>query len=257
MVEGLNRFKDFFQGFEGSYILIGGTACERNLAEIDRNFRVTKDLDIILIAEGMTPAFIERFWQFVEEGKYEKREADQDAPTFYRFTNPQVAGFPFQLELFSKLPDVITLREGMRLTPVPVDGDQQSLSAILMNEDYYQFTLGNSRYIEGLHIASAPVLLCLKARAFLDLTERKAAGENIDSKNILKHRNDVFRLLAIIPPAFRQETPATIQEDLDRYITRLRAEQPLMKEVMKNAGLGAASLDSLLTIIEDVFGLAK
>lgn len=31
-------------------------------------------------------------------------------------------------------------------------------------------------------------------KAWLDLSERKAAGEDIDSKNIKKHKNDVFRL---------------------------------------------------------------
>ena len=44
---------------------------------------------------------------------------------------------------------------------------------------------------------------CQKAKAWLDLTERKNAGENVDSKNIRKHKNDVFRLTALL----RSSTP--------------------------------------------------
>ena len=28
MVKGIERFKEFFKGFENSYVIIGGTACE-------------------------------------------------------------------------------------------------------------------------------------------------------------------------------------------------------------------------------------
>ena len=28
MVKGIEKFKEFFKGFEDSYVIIGGTACE-------------------------------------------------------------------------------------------------------------------------------------------------------------------------------------------------------------------------------------
>ena len=43
-----------------------------------------------------------------------------------------------------------------------------------------------SQWIDGY-------LIPFKAKAWMDLTDRRAAGEHVDSKNIKKHKNDVFR----------------------------------------------------------------
>ena len=42
---------------------------------------------------------------------------------------------------------------------------------------------------------SANYLIPFKARAWMDLTDRKATGVHVDSKNIRKHKNDIFRLV--------------------------------------------------------------
>lgn len=44
----------------------------------------------------------------------------------------------------------------------------------------------------------AAYLIPFKAKAWMDLTDRKFAGEHVDSKNIKKHKNDVFRLTELI-----------------------------------------------------------
>ena len=50
-------------------------------------------------------------------------------------------------------------------------------------------------------MVGAPQLIALKARAWLDLTEREKRGEKIDSKTIKKHKNDVFgSTRSSIPP---------------------------------------------------------
>lgn len=41
-------------------------------------------------------------------------------------------------------------------------------------------------------------LIPFKAKAWLDLKERKLNGEQVDSKNIKKHKNDVCRLAQLI-----------------------------------------------------------
>jgi hypothetical protein len=43
------------------------------------------------------------------------------------------------IELFTKRPDVIVLPEDAMLTPLPFDEEISSLSAILLNDDYYDF----------------------------------------------------------------------------------------------------------------------
>jgi len=43
-------------------------------------------------------------------------------------------------------------------------------------------------------------LIPLKAIAWLELTARKANGENVDAKDIRKHANDVIRLSQLLAP---------------------------------------------------------
>lgn len=51
MVYGLEKFKEYFEGFTDQYVFIGGTACDILMKEMGTPFRATKDLDIVLIIE--------------------------------------------------------------------------------------------------------------------------------------------------------------------------------------------------------------
>jgi len=53
MVRGIDIFKDEFKDFTGSYILIGGAACDWLMHDSGLNFRATRDLDIILVVEAL------------------------------------------------------------------------------------------------------------------------------------------------------------------------------------------------------------
>ena len=61
---GLDKFKEYFMGYQDQYVLIGGAACDIIFEEQDTAFRATKELDLVLIVEALTPAFGHRFWQF-------------------------------------------------------------------------------------------------------------------------------------------------------------------------------------------------
>ena len=61
-------------------------------------------------------------------------------------------------------------------------------------------------------------LIPLKARAWLDLGERHARGEHVDSRNIRKHANDVLRLSRLLAPDTRIPVAARIAEDLNRFL---------------------------------------
>ena len=41
-IQGLYKFRDFFQKYTDNYVLIGGTACSILFDEIGKNFRATK-----------------------------------------------------------------------------------------------------------------------------------------------------------------------------------------------------------------------
>lgn len=254
MVNGLDTFSAFFQGFQDAYIIIGGAACDRQFEDKGIEFRSTKDLDIILVAEALTPEFVQKFWDFITEGEYAITQTTEGENRYYRFVKPQAEGYPYMLELFSRRPDVITPKKGVVLTPIPVGEDVSSLSAILLDEEYYQLTISNSKIMDGLHIAGEEALLCLKAKAYLELTERKAKGEKVDSKDIKKHSNDVFKIAVTIAPE-PIDLPPGIRADLSQYISQITAEAPEIKDVLKQVNITNTSLEEVLTLIKTKFKL--
>src|ERR1700722_14035565 len=101
MVKGLDVFQEHFAAHSDQFILIGGTAATLVMEQAGLDFRATKDLDIVLHIEALTPAFGTTFWTFIETGGYEIREAsDTGKPLLYRFQKPANVSYPFMLELF-------------------------------------------------------------------------------------------------------------------------------------------------------------
>ncbi len=242
MVRGLDTFKEFFKGFEDNYIIIGGTACEIHEDLYAQTPRATKDIDIILVVEALSAAFTAKFWEFVKSGNYEQRNKginENVVPKheYFRFMKPASANFPYQVELFSRNPGLMNIPVDARITPIPVDEDLSSLSAILMDNDYYHFTIEHSALEDGVHIANIESLICLKSKAFLDLMQRKANGEAVDSKHIAKHKKDVLRLAAMLTPASRYELPETLRKDVQEFCEAVMQELP-NADFIKSAGLG-------------------
>lgn len=257
MVRGIEKFKEYFEAFEGNYVIIGGTACEIHEENNAITPRATKDIDIILIVEALSHEFVERFWQFIKAGNYGQRNKGTEASAssrheYYRFKQPEDDSFPYQIELFSRRLDAFKLPEDAHLTPVPTTEDLSSLSAILMSDDYYTFTIEHSQNEEGVHIANVESLICLKCKAYTDMIARSTQGARIDSKEIAKHKKDVFRLLAMLAPAGRFDAPAMIQEDLRLFIQIVHEDLP-NADFMKAAGLGSTSSEQLLQLLNNCF----
>ena len=231
MVLGIERFKEWFRGYEDHYAIIGGTACDLLMAEEGLDFRGTKDIDLVLIVEAINPEFGRRFWEFVRNAGYEHRNKSTGQPQFYRFSHPTEAGYPFMIELFSRRVDAITLPEDAVLTPLPLDEDISSLSAILLDDDYYQLLRSGTVVIDGVTVLGAAYLIPFKTRAWLDLTARKANGEKVDSKNIRKHKNDVFRLSALLTPGSQITVNQAVWNDLQAFFTAMQVEQVDTKQL--------------------------
>ncbi|MHB8414934.1 MAG: hypothetical protein ACYDB1_06060 [Acidiferrobacteraceae bacterium] len=86
-----------------------------------------------------------------EEGGYEIRQASNTGkPVFYRFQKPANERFRAMLELFCRTPDGIKRAEGGHLTPIPFDEAVASVSAILLDDDYYAFIMAGRRESNGL-----------------------------------------------------------------------------------------------------------
>ena len=231
MVLGIERFREWFRGYENHYAIIGGTACDLLMSEEGLDFRGTKDIDLVLIVEAINPEFGRRFWEFVRNAGYEYRNKSTGQPQFYRFSHPTEAGYPFMIELFSRQVDAIVLPEDAVLTPLPLDEDISSLSAILLDDDYYQLLRSGTVVIDGVTVLGAAYLIPFKAKAWLDLTARKANGENVDSKNIRKHKNDVFRLSALLTPGTQIQVNQTVWNDLQAFFAAMQTEQVDTKQL--------------------------
>ena len=220
---GLKVFEEAFKGFEDQYVLIGGSATQLAMENAGELFsRTTKDLDIVVIVDALTPEFIEKFWEFVKAGEYEIQQKSDATRQFYRFKKPKTAGYPFMLELFSRKPDFLRERDIGDMRAIPLAEDVSSLSAILLDDDYYGLIKRDRK--PGFIWADAPVLIPLKAKAWLDLSERKRAGEKIDSDDIKKHLRDVLRLVSILPPDFEYELPESIRRDMGQFLDQAKDE---------------------------------
>ncbi len=219
MVKGLDLFRDHFREFQGSFVLIGGAACDQWFTDQGLSFRATKDLDIVLLIEVLDHAFIPAFRAFVESGGYEIRERSDSSPILYRFAKPKNPAYPAILELFSRSPDFLELSDGQTIIPVQLRDGHHSLSAILLDGDYETIIRLHHAERDGIRFATVTALIPLKAKAWLDLTERRERGEKVDAKDIDKHRNDVFRLAATLPGEAGPELPRNVRDDLAAFLT--------------------------------------
>ena len=102
MVKGLDLFRHWFAEYADQYVLIGGTAATIAMEESGLEFRATKDFDVVLHVEALSPQFGHIFWEFIQAGGYHIRQAsDTGKPAFYRFEKPTDTNFPAMVELFS------------------------------------------------------------------------------------------------------------------------------------------------------------
>jgi len=225
MVTGIEKFRQWFHDYVDQYVIIGGTACDLLMGEEGMAFRATKDIDLVLIVEAITSDFGRHFWQFVKDAGYEHRSKSTGMPQFYRFSHPSASGYPFMLELFSRTVDAIDLPEDAALTPLPIGEDISSLSAILLDDDYYRLIQSGITKIDGINVLDAAYLIPFKAKAWLDLTEKKAAGKPVDSKDIRKHKNDVFRLSGLLTQDAQVIVNPVVLKDLRAFLIAMQDEE--------------------------------
>ena len=221
------------------------------MADEGLSFRATKDIDLVLIIEAVNASFGRRFWEYITVAGYEHRAKSSGNPQFYRFTKPRSEEYPFMVELFSRKPDSISLPEDATLSPVPFDDEISSLSAILLDNDYYELLRQGRILLSGITILGAPYLIPFKAKAWLDLTQRKANGEQIDSKNIRKHKNDVFRLTELLTDTSEHLPciPDAVKNDMKDFIDCMWSEDVDLKQL----GIPNTSKEKILGSLKGLY----
>jgi hypothetical protein len=81
------------------------------------------------------------------------------------------------------------------------------------------------------------------------MNKRKIAGEPVDLKNIRKHKNDVFRLLANVTPSSRVETAEEIHSDISQFIELVNEDRP----DLINLEIRSTSFEELMEILTNIF----
>ena len=218
----INSFIEKFKDYTDCYTVIGGTACDILMTEAGTDFRATKDIDMILIMEARYKEFAHIFWEFIMEGGYRFGWKNSEKAHFYRFTEPR-SGYPAMIELFSREPNYINfIPDG--IIPIHIDENTSSLSAILLNDDYYKFMLAGRRIVSGISVLDTEHLIPFKMYAWLDLKDRKARGEHVNERDLKKHKYDVFRLLQIARRNNKIETNGIVRENIIRFMEEIRME---------------------------------
>ena len=218
----INSFIEKFKDYADCYTVIGGTACDILVTEAGTDFRATKDIDMILIMEARYKEFAHIFWEFIMEGGYRFGWKNSEKAHFYRFTEPR-SGYPAMIELFSREPNYINfIPDG--IIPIHIDEDTSSLSAILLNDDYYKFMLTGRRVVSGISVLDTEHLIPFKMYAWLDLKDKKARGEHVNERDLKKHKYDVFRLLQIARRDNKIETNGIVRENIIRFMEEIRME---------------------------------
>jgi hypothetical protein len=218
-MKGLDKFQAHFANAQEQYGLIGGAAAHLVLTGAGFDPRATKDLDVVLCIEAINAGFYELLWKFIEAGGYSARERSSGEREFYRFHTPGTVGYPKMLEIFSRKPEGVTLPQGAVLTPVPDADDILSLSAIILDDNYYALLQAQNRIVDGVRVLDEKALIPFKARAHIDLKARYEAGDGkIKPDDIAKHRSDVFRLAQLLPADAVIELADAVSEDLARFL---------------------------------------
>lgn len=144
-------------------------------------------------------------------------ESGSEKKCFYRFKNPKNNDFPKMIELFSRNPNIF-LPDDIHLIPIHVSDEISSLSAILLNDDYYRFMLNGKRIIDGISVLDEKYLIPFKAKAWCELIERKKQGEGGQSRHIKKHCRDIGNLVTLLSPDERLELSGVVKKDMQTFV---------------------------------------
>jgi hypothetical protein len=243
IVVGMDAFRDAMAGHEDKYVLIGGGACSLLFDGTSRGFRPTKDLDVVVMAASDDVEFGRALWTFVCAGGYTCALREDGSARYYRFTLPQELDaayslLPAEIELFSRAP--WPMEKGVEIVPIPFDDDISSLSAILLDTNYYEFIREGIVGVHGVPVPDVLHIIPLKMRAHLDLNKRHDAGEHVRRKNLTKHRSDVLDLSDLLADGDACELPDAIASDAREFLDGLEAYAQTLRRKERPRVLDAA-----------------
>lgn len=222
-VKGIGRFAQALSAHSDGYVLIGGGACSILFNEVGRDFRLTKDLDLVIIADRGDAEFARDLWKFVKEGGYTAGSRKEGQCTYYRFQLPEgspASDYPGQIELFARHPNFELADEDTAIAPLPFDESVSSLSAIILDDGYFEFIRDNAVRVSGVSTLDALHIIPLKMRAHVDLNRKHDAGipDGGNAKDLRKHRSDVASLTGLLASTDRLPLEGQMRDDAEAFL---------------------------------------
>lgn len=253
MVKGFDLFKKYFAPFQDAFIVIGGTACDLNF-QLYGGFRRTKDIDLIVLTETFSETFATALHAFLHDGGYSCYVTRDKHPHYYRFLSPKNDDYPAQIELLS--PSLLPEHPDAPFTPLSLDTEIHSLSAIVLDTDYYLYAKTHRDFTWGVPCLTPDALIVFKSFAYLNLfQQRKTNAKSVRSEDLNKHRNDIFRLLTILPADSRFHLPPPIRSHLHEFIALLPIDSPEWDAINASLGILALPKERYLARLIEIFNL--
>ena len=102
MIQGIQKFKDYFEDESKNYVIIGGLATALIAEDLGFIARATKDIDLVVISKN-NENFIKKLLSFVKEAQYKTKQktTDDSQRNLFRFFDSEDKIYPEQLELFA------------------------------------------------------------------------------------------------------------------------------------------------------------
>jgi len=223
MIKGLDHFSKHFADSADDFVVIGGVAAHEIMTTVGLEFRATKDIDLVIIARPAAD-FCQKLVSYIEAGRYEVRQSKAGKPTYYRFMKPKEPGYPIQIEIFSRRPEDLVLHNDQRIVPINEAPTGADLSAIVLEDDYFELIRTTSQRIKGLPVAGTESIMALKSRAFNDLSKRKVAGDpTVSTDEIKKHRNDIFRISQALTQQGSVQLAGLPESDMRGFLDKMAA----------------------------------
>lgn len=244
----LHQFAEYFKGLEEHYVIIGGMATVLLLDRdygLDGHAKATKDIDMVLLGR-LVDEMADRIKSYVRDGGYQIRRKNEGQYSFYRFQKPNVDGFIHMLELLAPNSLELDLTEEQEIIPID-PGEKHSLSAIMLEDDYYNVISANIEEVDGIRITTTAATIMLKITAFTDLHKR---GED-DWK---KHRADIVRLGSTLTGEERIALQTDrMREDFLYFIEHMKIVPPRDLKQSLGPDNGKITVDDLLGVLYQVY----
>lgn len=132
-----------------------------------------------------------------------------------------------------------------------VGDDVSSLSAILLDDAYYELMLDGIRTVDEVSVLDTTHLIPFMAKAYLDLKGRKELGEQVDSRKIRKHRNDVLRLSQLLTGNESVQLPESIKADMRAFLDNCKSERIDLRQI----GIAAIPIRDILDALRGIYRL--